>query len=243
MRELEIDLGNTFAKWRVCLDGQYCATEKGELEDLESLLNDLSLDRVLISSVAAKEKNEKLTNCLVGQGVSDVYWAKSGLVMMGVRSGYSDYEKLGVDRWLACLAAYSAAQDACCVIDFGSAITVDLVSSDGVHQGGYIAPGAGLCFKSLADNTGNLQGSYGYVSNVGPGVSTKDCIENGVYLMQLGFLKEVLASFKGKRFFCTGGGYRQFAEAMKLGAVEYTEDLVLNGLRLSYENTTMSGGS
>ena len=60
----------------------------------------------------------------------------------GVRCAYADPARLGVDRWVAVLAAYHAAHGAACVLDAGTAVTFDAVAADGRHLGGLIFPGA-----------------------------------------------------------------------------------------------------
>ena len=73
---------------------------------------------------------------------------------------------LGVDRWLACLAAHRTYQQDVLVIDAGTAITIDIVTSNGIHLGGYIIPGmaslgqtislsTGLCFDNSTLKTAN----------------------------------------------------------------------------------------
>ena len=243
MRELEVDLGNTHAKWRLCSGGVVGAIEKGSVDKLSSVLVTHRPDRVLVSSVASSEKNNQLTESMVGVGVSDIYWAETSISTAGVTNGYLDYKKLGVDRWLVCLAAYNLAAAESCVIDFGSAITVDLISLQGVHLGGYIVPGTGLCFRALAQNTGNLQGEYEYAVVGSPGLTTKSGIEHGVYLMQLSFIREVLAGFSSKKIYCTGGGFFQFSKALEDYPIIYIDDLVFRGLRISYEAAVSNGRS
>lgn len=71
----------------------------------------------------------------------------------GVESGYSDYRFLGVDRWLAIVAAYRNCADACCIVDCGTAATVDVVSAEGRHLGGYILPGVHSSRRALLEFT------------------------------------------------------------------------------------------
>lgn len=59
-------------------------------------------------------------------------------------------ERVGVDRLLCCLAAFRMAEQACIVVDAGTAITVDFIDGQGVHQGGAIAPGVGAMLAGLA---------------------------------------------------------------------------------------------
>ena len=57
--------------------------------------------------------------------------------------------RVGIDRLLCCVAAYKMAEQACIVIDAGTAITVDFVDGHGVHHGGAIAPGVGPMLAGL----------------------------------------------------------------------------------------------
>jgi len=58
-------------------------------------------------------------------------------------------QRVGIDRLLCCLAAFKMAEQACIVIDAGTAITVDFVDGEGTHHGGAIAPGVGAMLAGL----------------------------------------------------------------------------------------------
>lgn len=58
-------------------------------------------------------------------------------------------QRVGIDRLLCCLAAFKMAEQACIVIDAGTAITVDFVDGQGVHHGGAIAPGIAAMLEGL----------------------------------------------------------------------------------------------
>lgn len=58
--------------------------------------------------------------------------------------------RVGIDRLLCCLAAFRMAEQACIVIDAGTAITVDFVDGEGGHHGGAIAPGVGAMLTGLS---------------------------------------------------------------------------------------------
>src|SRR3569833_1812736 len=59
----------------------------------------------------------------------------------GVTNGYCIGERLGVDRWAALGAARERWSTAVCIVDAGTAITLDVLSTDGHHLGGLIMPG------------------------------------------------------------------------------------------------------
>ena len=62
----------------------------------------------------------------------------------------------GIDRLLNAVAAYDAAQQACVIVDAGSAITVDFIDGKGTFHGGAIAPGARMQLQALSEYTDAL---------------------------------------------------------------------------------------
>ena len=100
----------------------------------------------------------------------------------GVVNSYVRPERLGVDRWLAIVEAWHS-RGAAIVIDCGSAITLDAVSSAGRHQGGYIVPGLRMLERSLTGGTGAVRIDSGIERGLGPGKSMTECVQNGVLRM------------------------------------------------------------
>lgn len=72
---------------------------------------------------------------------------------LGVTNAYADPERLGVDRWLALVAAHRAYSGPLCLLDSGSAITIDGLAADGQHLGGLILPGLRLMREALLQGT------------------------------------------------------------------------------------------
>src|SRR5690606_5085791 len=64
--------------------------------------------------------------------------ARPGLQLAGVRNGYTDATRLGMDRWLALVAGYQLCQRACVVIDLRTAVTTDIVDAQGRPLGAVI---------------------------------------------------------------------------------------------------------
>lgn len=67
-----------------------------------------------------------------------------------------DPSTVGQDRLLDALGAYSRANQACVVIDAGTAVTVDFVDGEGTFHGGAIAPGLHMMSASLHAQTSAL---------------------------------------------------------------------------------------
>lgn len=63
---------------------------------------------------------------------------------------------IGTDRLCSAAMAYHRLQSACVVADFGTAITIDCVSDEGVFLGGAILPGLAMGVEGLARDTAYL---------------------------------------------------------------------------------------
>lgn len=68
----------------------------------------------------------------------------------------SGEQTVGQDRLLCAIGAYRVVNQACIVVDLGTAITVDFVDGEGVYHGGAILPGIAMMFDALHEKTAHL---------------------------------------------------------------------------------------
>lgn len=143
---LELDCGNSLIKWRV-IEGASRSVAGGLAESDDALVEQLTSQQALpvracrLVSVRSEQETSQLVARLEQLFPVSALVASSGKQLAGVRNGYLDYQRLGLDRWLALVAAHHLAKKACLVIDLGTAVTSDLVAADGVHLGGLHMPG------------------------------------------------------------------------------------------------------
>jgi len=78
-------------------------------------------------------------------------------------NGYTEPETLGVDRWAAMIGARATHEGALCVVDSGTATTVDLIDARGRHLGGAILPGIYTMRRSLGKYTAALFAADGEI--------------------------------------------------------------------------------
>ncbi|MEX3774162.1 pantothenate kinase [Pseudomonas sp. MYb118] len=217
---LELDCGNSFIKWRVLAADARRTIGEGVVDStlalLESLnaLAGLNLRFCRLVSVRTEEETAALVSLLAGAYSVEVACAAPAREMSGVRNGYEEFERLGLDRWLAMIGGYHLASGACLVLDFGTAVTADFVAGDGEHLGGFICPGMPLMRNQLRTHTrkiryGDLAAERALESLV-PGRSTVEAVERGCSLMLRGFVLtqlELARSYWGDDFsvFLTGG--------------------------------------
>jgi type III pantothenate kinase len=143
-----------------------------------------------------------------------------------------------VDRWLAVIGAYARVRGACVVADIGTAATVDVVSGNGRHLGGYIVPGQGLMVASLLGSTGDLAAHHAASGAAGADAgfadNTREAIERGCRLALAALVDRSLVEAERSlgepcRLLLTGGGAVEVLLELR-GTAEHVPDLVLRGL-------------
>lgn len=239
---LEIDAGNTFVKWRYRTDVQNQGLS-GRWLTAEFDASCLEMckampQQVLVASVAGVEFEQRLSLAIAERWSCPLRFARSSALAAGVRNSYADPSRMGVDRWLVMLAAWQRYHEPCCIVDCGSAITIDLLDAAGQHQGGYILPGLRLMRKVLTGATAGILVDRDIDSfSTEPGRDTSSAVAHGTNLMfaalaqQLPFIFE--GSGSGTRLLITGGDGPLFHSLAGQG--ELLPDLVMDGLRWALE--------
>lgn len=232
---LLLDLGNTRLKWAWRKAGGLAdggaAAHRGR--DLGALLDrhwgDLPVpSAVYAASVAPRAVADRLGEWIGQRWGCALHWAGSQAAAGAVRNGYRRPEQLGVDRWLALCAAWQRVQGAVCVVDCGSAITVDILDPHGQHLGGLIAPGLQMMRDALVAGTA-------LTSETGPpllglGRDTRTGIHAGTTEALLGLIERARRQAPADaRLVLTGGDASQLATVLD-GRYELCPDLVLEGL-------------
>ena len=148
---------------------------------------------------------------------------------------------IGTDRLCAAAAAYDQLGVACVVADFGSAITIDCVNSDGVFQGGAILPGLRMGAGALASQTAQLP----EVQIVEPdwvyGRDTAQAIIGGLVRGARGALRELVEAYATEMggwpvVILTGGDARVICRDVNESEIAQAivDDLVLRGVAIAY---------
>ena len=244
---LELDLGNTRAKWRI-LNERAEVVARG-VDDIASWLNGdfptawfADVKRVRIASVLSSEIEARLVENIQSKLVISPQIARSVAYCGGVSSAYAQPERLGVDRWLALIAAYQLARQAVIVIDLGTALKVDAVDDAGQHIGGYIIPGVELMERVLFAGTDRVryEGSAP-LESVALGADTRSCVQNGIAAALMGaalMAVDQCRSRIGRRpvLYVSGGLGLKMKDRLEIAGysdIHFEADLVLNGLRLA----------
>ena len=241
---LEIDCGNTRIKWRIRTGkviqeaGVFLTAEGFDAIDSNTFALGV-IKRVLVSSVLGDDFRRKVITWAMNRLSLNPEFAYSEPQCNCVSNGYQEPEKLGVDRWLAVLAARSRTHNAYIVVDCGSAITVDVVTSSGEHLGGYIAAGLGLTRDSLGKKTVAIKlGLIGYPESSFPGRNTVSAIKAAELAMITGLIDQscdIVKNYQKNQpdIFITGGD-GEWLKGFYKDAI-FNEDLVLDGLAIALD--------
>lgn len=190
---------------------------------------------VAISTVSGNTRLGQLLRILSEATGVEPFIAKTQKNFAGLTVIYKEVERMGVDRWLAMLAAQAhTLHGAKVVVSCGTAMTVDVVDGQGNHQGGFIVPGIRLMKKALAVNTANLDYIEHPAEAMALGTVTSECINHGVLAMAVSLINETCLKWPGARLFLTGGDASLLQTHLKEEIEQVLiEELVLDGLSIA----------
>lgn len=157
---LLIDLGNSCCKFAIEEEGKIEKYQSqkygpfGKLYSVKTLSNQFNdAKAVIISSVLSTEMNSQIKDTLTADGAGNIYFLDPVINSFGVSLTYEDPSTLGVDRVAAMIGAKEKYSGNSCIVDVGTAVTIDVLDAKGVHQGGVIFPGLAAMSQALLNNT------------------------------------------------------------------------------------------
>ena len=192
---LLVDIGNTRIKWGLWqtsrLIEQHAFSWQSETfaTQLDTQWKNINAVSVTVCSVASDEINQSIADWCHQQPLKPTF-AYSRPSQAGLVCAYENPERLGCDRWIAMLGARSINKGAVCVIDCGTAVTVDLVAADGQHVGGCIFPGLMTMRESLGRRAHRLEKVTG--RSTAFSTNTEDAISGGTIYAIVGAIDKFI---------------------------------------------------
>jgi len=213
---LLVDLGNSRVKWAWARGGAIDEASLGQGGAADFAAACTGWDgaapvAVRLSSVAAGERRQEIVEvCAAAWGIAvQVLQTRDG--QGGVRCGYADPSRLGVDRWLAVVGAATHHGLPVVAWDLGTATTLDAVDASGWHLGGWILPGPSTMTAALGAHTQLPRAdAVGDGAWDEPGRATAEAIGRGILAAQLGAMERFVARVAARvgeqpRLVVTGG--------------------------------------
>nr|WP_255696379.1 type III pantothenate kinase [Polynucleobacter sp. IMCC 30228] len=196
---------------------------------------------IAICSVASSQAKNNLQNLLTAWSSTSWINLQGDSPFTGLRTQYAKPLSLGADRWAALIGARTLFGGNALVVSAGTASTIDLLGSNGIHYGGWILPGFTLMANSLVDGTAQLQAPKELSASREFGLSSAAAIQNGCMAAQVGALHEAITLAAElhhpiEHIFIDGGNAGLLVEAihshptLKNRPLEVVDRLALRGL-------------
>jgi type III pantothenate kinase len=233
---LAIDAGNSRVKWGWHDGTQWTSLATVSLIEFAAANHDINPfaathadpEKIIISNVAGEAAHQLIVNW-TSIFEAEPHWLHGEAERCGVRSGYEVPGQLGPDRWAALVAARSLHPGPCLVVNSGTATTIDVLSAEGVFEGGLILPGVELMRFVLHEHTGRLplqQGEF----RIFP-TKTVDAIETGCWQAQAGAVERMGRKLgHGALCIVSGGAGSVLAGQIESLPCRFVDNLVLEGL-------------
>jgi type III pantothenate kinase len=166
------------------------------------------------------------------RGVAPVEF-RSAARTLDIVNRYREPASLGADRWASLLGAHGLTREPVCVVDCGTAVTIDALSAAGEFVGGVIFPGLQLLRASLARGTDAVRPPPGSDANC-LGLSTADAVAGGTLFGLAGAIERVVREQEARLGTDAGvlitGGDAELLAARIARPLRHVPDLVLQGL-------------
>ena len=216
---LVVDIGNTLVKFALFEAGKLVrqgAAESPREEDFTELLRGARAARAIVSSTQGEMP---AVEALVRHHADRVVdFTPETPVPIG--NAYRTPETLGRDRLAAAVGAATLYPGRnTLIVDVGTAVTLDVVSAEGVFLGGCISPGVAMRFRALHDYTARLPLCSATEREELLGSSTEEAIRLGVMNSLTfeieGYMQRMSEKIDDLCVIFTGGDAKYFAKRIK----------------------------
>lgn len=227
------DIGNTFVKIAVFESGRLVAdrcVERLTPQVIDSLTAGRRAERAIYAST--RDATEEVAEVLRTR--SDYVLEFGAQTPVPIRNAYRTPATLGRDRLAAAVGAKVLYPGRNVLIaDFGTAVTVDLVTADGEFRGGCISPGMQTRFRALHDYTACLPLCTPHDDEGLQGLTTEEAIRlgvmNSVTFEIEGYIARMSEKIDDLCVIFTGGDAKYFVKRIK-NTIFANRNLVFCGL-------------
>ncbi|GJM08416.1 MAG: type III pantothenate kinase [Lysobacteraceae bacterium] len=236
MSALYVDIGNSRLKWQ-------CGEQGGRIETLDgdnplAAWATLSPSAVVLAQVGSDRWRQHCGQWAEHRAVPLIE-ATTTRQAAGLRCAYQTPANLGIDRWLAMIAAFHRC-GACYVADIGTALTLDAVDDQGQHLGGLISTGPKLARDSVVAQAPRVFGEDPVRADGWLATDTPQAIRSGAVLACASLIDRFVETNNAQQnndwplLVC--GGAADIISPWLRSKFEPVPDLVLEGLAIWHQH-------
>ncbi len=243
---LAVDIGNTSAHFALYSTGGALkkefrvSTPEIGTKAAGIIRKNISKNKPDVIAASVVPKASQVLKKVVSQKLGLPFFLIGKDLPVPIKNRYKNPKQVGVDRLLNAYAAYSLYQRELIILDFGTAITFDLVSAKGEYLGGIIAPGIEISLEALFQKTALLP----KIRLAHPasliGHDTTESIRVGCTVGIGGLCDRIVEELRRthlrKALVIATGGYAHFMKRYCHSITRIDERLVLKGVVWTYQD-------
>ena len=239
--KLLLDIGNTSVNWAMeeggqfTIDGAFRYDKNNFDHNLEDNLSFLQKPtQILVANVAGNKVFTSLEAWVKQQWQRECWQPSVSEKFNQLKNSYNNTQEMGIDRWLAMIAAWEKHQTTLCIVGCGTAMTIDSIDSRGHHLGGYIIPGIELMQQALIRKTECINVPTDKHASIDYGQNTQAAINNGAFFAATAMIDSAVMHLSDKSEALPKcivfGGMAELISPLLKDLFEHEPNLVLCGL-------------
>jgi type III pantothenate kinase len=245
------DIGNSVTK--ICLvDDKTLRIIKITNFFSKSILN----KKVLIKEIEKLIKNKKVNNFSLFSSVVPKYYSKleklfkerfkvklkeikDKKIKKIVKIKIKNKSQVGSDRIANAVGVYKIYKENCIVLDFGTATTFDVITKNGIYNGGIIAPGINNSIKSLSASADQIPVFSVKKQKKVIGKNTVEALRSGFFWGYSGLINNIILKIeketKKKYKIIFTGGYANLFKTSIIRPFKIDRDITIKGILEIYK--------
>ena len=246
MKVLIGDIGNTITK--ICLveikslkikkiiyfNSNNISSKNSLKKELKKIIKSKSINKVaLFSSVVPKYQLilKKLLKKVYKIKLREIKESKINKI---IKINIKNRNQVGSDRIANAVGVYKKYKTNCIVLDFGTATTFDVVTNNGIYNGGIIAPGVNLSIKSLSSAADQIPIFSIKKQKKIVGKNTIEALYSGFYWGYSGLINNIILKIeqetKKKYKIIFTGGYAELFKTSIIRPFEIDKNITIKGI-------------
>jgi len=201
---------------------------------LKSIIRGKKMIKLSLFSSVVPKYQKKLAKILYKFYQIKLIEIKNKNIKKIVKINLRNKNQVGSDRIANSVGAFKKYNKNCIILDFGTATTFDLVTKNGIYNGGIIAPGINLSINSLTSSADQIPIFSLKKQNKVVGKNTKEALRAGFYWGYSGLINNIISKIeketKKKYKIIFTGGFADLFKASIVRPFDVDKNITIKGI-------------